>query len=334
MRLSTSTQACEKLYLSRPYPQAYLYYCGRCGEGLALAEERCLDSVGLQMGSRCPRCRGDLSRTLREEVVTTPHRVPLLFNPLYKRPADRAASATPPTLPASRHPTLQSAGRRLLTFGDAELDGALPGFSPGSFILFYGSPRCLVLSEVLCARAQLPPRLGGLGSAALFLDAGNSFDPYLISDYARQRGLDAYSLLDGIYISRAFTYPQLTSLITGRLPEAVEKYGAGLVVVSDIATLYRSPPRHASDAAWMFRRAVSSLLILAQEMGIIAIATQLSPIEGGGALEEALLHHAQVVARVEEEPAGSLRIEKHNLLAPRTVPLGRSPRLDEVTPII
>ena len=216
----------------------------------------------------------------------------------------------------------------MLTFGDGELDEAVQGLSLGSLAVLCGSVECLRLAEILCVRAQLPASQGGVGSGALFLDGGNCFDPYLISDYARQNGLD-HHVLERIRVSRAFTYPQLTTLVTQKLPEAVDRYKSKLAVISDISRLYRDAPASASDVRKIFKKMILSLSILAQKKRILILATHPSPSEG--ALAETLFHHAQILVRVGDHPPETVTLEKHPYLKPQAVTLRRA---DATCPLI
>jgi hypothetical protein len=55
----------------------------------------------------------------------------------------------------------------------------------------------------------------------VFVDGGNSFDPYSVAEIARNYGLDSRAVLERIYVSRAFTAYQLSSLILEELESAV-----------------------------------------------------------------------------------------------------------------
>lgn len=125
-----------------------------------------------------------------------------------------------------------------LTFGVGEFDQLLDGFELGQFVVFYGSRLSHVLSELLCVRAQLSYELGGLNSSAIFVDGGNVFDPYTLSLFSRLHNLDPREALEKIYISRAFTAYQLTSLIFEKMQKALKKFESKLVVVSDISGLF------------------------------------------------------------------------------------------------
>jgi hypothetical protein len=126
----------------------------------------------------------------------------------------------------------------LLSLNMRSINQLFPGFVIGDFALLYGSHAVLSLSSLLCVRAQLPPQLGGLGSSTVFIDGGNTFRLYQITRLARLHQLDPKQVLDRIYISRAFTAYQMTSLILQKLEDAVKTCNAKLVIVSDIAAMF------------------------------------------------------------------------------------------------
>jgi len=125
-----------------------------------------------------------------------------------------------------------------LCFGVQSIDGVIGGIEPHDLTVLYGSRDALTLSHLLAARAQLPLREHGLGSPVLLVDAGCSFNPHEVSSLAQSLRMLPESVLEKIYVSRAFTIYQLFSLIYGWLPEAIEEYGTRLVVVSDILRLF------------------------------------------------------------------------------------------------
>jgi len=83
----------------------------------------------------------------------------------------------------------------------------------GEFAVLHGHPFIKTLSFLLSVRCQLPTNEGGLNSTTIYLDGGNTFDPYNISAMAQQYGLDPRTAFERIFVSRAFTAYQLSSLV-------------------------------------------------------------------------------------------------------------------------
>src|SRR4030043_815812 len=153
------------------------------------------------------------------------------------------------------------------------IDQLFTGFVIGDFALLYGSHAVLSLSSLLCVRAQLPPQLGGLGSNVVFLDGGNTFKLYQITRLARLHQLDPKQVLDRIYISRAFTAYQMTSLVLQKLEDAVKSCNAKLVIISDIASMFLDKDVQDEEAKRIFSQVTNRLLNFAREQDVIVVAT-------------------------------------------------------------
>ena len=148
-----------------------------------------------------------------------------------------------------------------------------PGFALGDFAVLQGSSSVLSLASLLCVRAQLPTQLGGLQSNVIFIDGGNTFRLYQIAEFAQIHQLNPKQVLDNIFISRAFTAYQVTSLITHQLKEAIKKYNAKLVIISDIAGFFLDTDIPEDEAQRIFSQVTTLLSNFARETQTIIIAT-------------------------------------------------------------
>jgi len=119
--------------------------------------------------------------------------------------------------------------QQLFSLNMPGVDELFPGFAPGDFAVLYGSPSVISLTSLLCVRAQLPIQLGGLGSNVVFIDGGNTFRIYNLARLAQLHQLNPTETLKRVFISRAFTAYQLTSLIMEKLEENIKKCNAKLV---------------------------------------------------------------------------------------------------------
>jgi len=155
------------------------------------------------------------------------------------------------------------------------VDDLFPGFAPGDFAVLYGSPSVISLTSLLCIRAQLPAQLGGLGSNVVFIDGGNTFRLYKISRLAQLQHLNPREVLERIFISRAFTAYQLTSLILDKLEETIKTYNAELVIISDIAGFFLDNDIPHEEAQRVYSQIISYLSAFAKKHQIILIATYL-----------------------------------------------------------
>jgi len=212
---------------------------------------------------------------------------------------------------------------KTLTFGIAELDNFLGGLGPGDFIVLHGSRICHDLSELMCVRSQLPYAEGGLDSSAVFIDGGNLFDPYLISESARLVGLDPERTLRNMWISRAFTSYQMVSLITERLRPLLDQEKSRLVLVSDIAALFCDSDIGMFEAKRTFNRVTLFLWNLAKKRNVVLAVTSLSSrSKRKRRLEQYLLGRADIVVRVEAgNPHVKIVLEKHPSAPPTSAEL-------------
>jgi hypothetical protein len=163
----------------------------------------------------------------------------------------------------------------LFSLNMPSVDELFPGFAPGDFAVLYGSPSVISMTSLLCIRAQLPTQLGGLGSNVVFIDGGNTFRLYKIARLAQLHQLDPRGTLERIFISRAFTAYQLTSLILDKLEETVKQYNAKLVVISDIAGFFLDNDVANEEAQRVYSQIVSYLSSFARKHQIVVVATYL-----------------------------------------------------------
>ncbi len=153
------------------------------------------------------------------------------------------------------------------------IDTLFPGFTVGDFAVMYGQPHVLTLSLLLAVRAQLPYQLGGLESDVVFVDGGNTFRLYRVSRLARLHYLRSRDVLRRIFISRAFTMHQMTSIILDGLEEATKKYDAKLVIISDFQELYLDKDVSSEESKEVFSQVTAYLSEFAKKDNAIVIAT-------------------------------------------------------------
>jgi hypothetical protein len=161
---------------------------------------------------------------------------------------------------------------RCLSLGVSVLDDVFQGFELGDFVVLRGRTGSFI-SFVLAVRCQLPPSKGGLRSSVVFVDGGNSFNPYLVAETARSHGLDSRAALKKIYVSRAFTAYQLSSLISQRLESFLKKKRAKLLVVSDIASLFSDRDIPKTEAKDLFMKTCTKLSEIASRKKSVVLVT-------------------------------------------------------------
>ncbi len=157
---------------------------------------------------------------------------------------------------------------RRLSLGVLVLNEVFPGFELGDFAVLHGQAASFI-SFVLSVRCQLPPNKGGLGSSVVFVDGGNSFNPYLVSEIAQSHGLDSRLVLEKIYISRAFTAYQLSSLILEKLEPFLRRKRSKLLVVSDVTSLFFDRDIPKTEAKDLFMKICAKLSEIAARKSIV-----------------------------------------------------------------
>ena len=148
-----------------------------------------------------------------------------------------------------------------------------PGFAAGDFALLHGSHAVQSIATLLSIRVQLLPQLGGLGSNIIYIDGANTFRLYQTTRLARLCRLDPKQALDRIYISRAFTAYQMTSLILQKLEDTVNTCNAKLVIISDIAAMFLDKDVEEEEAKRIYSQVINRLSKFAKESQTIVVAT-------------------------------------------------------------
>jgi hypothetical protein len=172
-------------------------------------------------------------------------------------------------------PTAAAAPQTLFSLNIRNVTDLFPGFAPGDFAVIHGSSSINTLTSMLCIQAQMPVQSGGLNSNVLFIDGGNTFRLYQISRLAQLERLNPGKVLDRIFLSRAFTAYQMTTLIMEQLKDAIEKYNTKLVIISDIAGLFLDKDIPEEESRSVFSQVMASLQRFVHQHQIILIATML-----------------------------------------------------------
>jgi hypothetical protein len=289
----------SQLQSSGKTKEVYAYYCMLCEEILALSKRKINPrKITLLFEGKCPGCGFALEKVLRCEITQISAEIAqmthpkisdprILFGPAYQKEPPRIGSAC----------ALQVSPELNMT-GLSEFDRTIK-LRLGQFAVFQGKA-AKSLSSLICVRATLPEPVG-IDSDVIFLDGGNVFDAYAISEHAIRHQLNAERTLARIHLSRAFTYHQLSTLINEKLPEAIDIFKARLVVVSDITALYCDPDvarQQEQEALDIFRRDVRSLTALAEKKSSLIVATTFQL--RNRRIEAALLQTAPVSAKLED----------------------------------
>lgn len=207
----------------------------------------------------------------------------------------------------------------MLSFGMPRIDEAFPGFQRGDFAVLFGHSLCKMLTFLLSVRCQLPRRKGGLSSTVVFIDGGNTFDPYAVSATAREYGLEPKSVLEKIFVSRAFTAYQLTALIFEKLEEALKRYNSKLVVISDIAGLFLDRDVPKIEGRDLFFKMTQHLLNLASRRQVIVVTSYFPRVYSNRSLFLELVLYGKactVIGLKKSKGALKLVLERHSSIEP------------------
>ncbi|HYU87520.1 MAG TPA: hypothetical protein VEL52_02330 [Candidatus Bathyarchaeia archaeon] len=278
--------------------EGYLYHCILCDEALVLSKQQINPrKIELVFDGTCPSCGFELDRVLGCRASLLPAGRRLLTSlkcrdpELLREPDDQIEYQT------RRGSNLPRDVQPGITTGIESLDKALI-LKTGQFVFLEGEPSH-TLSLLLCVRATLTQ---GLDSDVVFIDAGNLFDTYTISQHIVNLGLESSRVQQRIHLSRAFTHHQVHSLIVEKLTSALDQYGARFAVVSDITALFCDPDvREEKEALDIFRKSVQFLGKTAEQRNMLIVATNQKT--RNKAMTDALMQTAHVSARLKDKGA-------------------------------
>ncbi|MFQ5838801.1 MAG: hypothetical protein ACE5HJ_08495 [Thermoplasmata archaeon] len=183
------------------------------------------------------------------------------------------------------------------------LDDFLGGFEPAKLtFLNSGSGFVHDLVFQLCVRHILD-----FDRDVVYVDGGNSINPYTIASIAKRYGKPRQDMLTRIRVARAFTAYQMAALLIESLEDEV-RAGPGLLVLSRLPDLFLDEDVEYQEAYHLLRRGLRKVRELVREEEIIGLVTnhglsQLSRRRGVGNL----LHQmADMVVRIRSIKGGLL----------------------------
>lgn len=250
------------------YPR-FCYYCEDC-LSIALVSNALirLEHVKQSFNERCPDCNQPLKLSFRKFHLPLASEFwlhPKCKNNFLQIRSERRKSNRAVFQRASELFNIDS--------GISRFDDLVGRIEPGNFVVLHGSRHCLALSELLGLRAQTASRFSRNRSYSIFIDAGNSFDPYLLAEFAKQQNIDPKLALQHIIISRPFTIYQLAALVLKELPKTIAQFNPKLVVVSDLLQLFNDPALDAEESQKLVKEIVDFFRSIARDEGIITMAT-------------------------------------------------------------
>jgi hypothetical protein len=123
-------------------------------------------------------------------------------------------------------------------------------------------------TSTLCVQA-----IKQLDKEIVFLDSGNSIDPFVLSNLAKRFKVDKRYVLKSVNISRPFTAYQMATLIDERLEEEVKNKGACMLVVSCFPYLFLDEDVEWQEAYKLMERCVSTIQKITKEYQTISLIT-------------------------------------------------------------
>ena len=149
------------------------------------------------------------------------------------------------------------------------VDALLRGLEPGTITLIDSSDRLVFeLVNLFCFNA-----VNELHEEVLWIDGGNSVNPYELSAICKRYRVPPEDVLHNITVSRAFTAYQMSTLIEDMLDPEVDRIRTGLVVISCFPDLFQDADMNWTESLQLMRRAMEKLRALTEEHSLITIIT-------------------------------------------------------------
>jgi len=158
---------------------------------------------------------------------------------------------------------------KVLYLSLARLDEFIGGFA-ASQVTLLDSSGCFVfdLVSMLCVEA-----IKNSNEELIFVDGGNSIDPYGIANLCKRKGYDKEHVLSQINVARAFTAYQLVTLINDRLEEMIKKSKASTLIVSCFLDLFFDKDMAWQESFQLIKRSLAKIKKLTGKYNLITVIT-------------------------------------------------------------
>lgn len=123
-------------------------------------------------------------------------------------------------------------------------------------------------TSILCVQA-----IKQFDREIIFLDGGNSIDPFVLSNLAKRFRMDRGYVLKNVNLSRAFTAHQMATLIDERLEEEVKSKGACMLVISCFPILFLDKDVEWLEAYKLMEGCISRIQKITKEYQTISLIT-------------------------------------------------------------
>jgi len=179
------------------------------------------------------------------------------------------------------------------------VDAMLGGLGPGTVTLIDSSDRMVFeLVNLYCFNA-----VADMHEQVLWIDGGNSVNPYELSAICKRRRINPEEVLHNITVSRAFTAYQMSTLIEDMLDPEVRRIGTGLVVISCFPDLFQDKDMNWTESLQLMKRAMKKLRQLTEENELITVVTNygMSKMLYKNGLKPLMYDSADRVVRIESK---------------------------------
>jgi hypothetical protein len=187
---------------------------------------------------------------------------------------------------------------RVLFLTQSRLDELIGGFSASEMVLLDSSSRYVFdLSSMLCVLG-----VSAFNEEVIFVDGGNSIDPYGIANICKKRGYDKKHVLSQINCARAFTAYQLVTIINDRLKNMISESKASTLIVSHFVDLFFDKDMPWTESFQLIKRSLATIKKLTARHNLITVITNygLAKLHYRRGLRNLMYNTPDKLVRIEE----------------------------------
>ena len=207
---------------------------------------------------------------------------------------------------------------RVLKTSIVQIDELTGGFRSSQVTLLDSdSSYANSLLHLLCIRA-----VSEFDEEIVWIDGGNTIDPYAISSLCKRLRLDKREVLSRVNVSRAFTAYQLVTLIDEKLEEQVERSTPSTIIVSSMTDMFLDKDMKWMESHQLLRRCAEDISRITKDHETISVVTgsALHKAGSGLALSTLLYENADLAIQMRTRKNGLLlrvpRADRETLFLP------------------
>ena len=153
--------------------------------------------------------------------------------------------------------------------GIKELDDLLSGFKSGEMTLIEGNSSFISnITNQICVNTYLM-----FQSNVVYIDGGLCTNPYKISRHARKMKINQREVIEHVFISRAFTVYQLTTIIQERLEDIISRYKPLVLIIDHFPRLYFDSDVPSKEAKVLLRNNIYKIKELTAKYNLVTVFT-------------------------------------------------------------